>query len=447
MLEYIQERDKKMQKSLIREVLKNCLPTILSLTMVGLYGVIDGLFVGNATGDTGLAAINISWPLIACINAIGVTIGTSGSVLMSFEKGNGNFEKSRKLFSITISTIIVSALTATIFLLPIFPIILKLFGASGMVLVEAEKYTKTVILGCIFQSLGTGIIPILRNKNKSFVAMICMATGTILNIIVNYYLIFILDLGIQGAALATIFAQLIVAILGSIVLLREEKFKFMLKLKEVLQIFKIGVATFGITVAPSIVLMFTNLQCLKYGGDFAVASYAVISYISFPVGSMLSGVGEGVQPLMSVCVGEGNYEKLHKIKRISLVILVIFAIILTLIVALLSESLGIWFGLSNDAINIFKNGILIYAYAFILTGFAKFNVSYLNSTLQTTKAIFLTYTESLIVTPIFIFTLPFIFELSGVWLSFPLTALVQILIYIFISKRRISTNDKGTSDG
>ena len=160
--------------------------------MIGLYGVIDGLFVGNATSDVGLAAINIAWPLIACVNAIGVTIGTAGSVLMSVEKGNGNESKSKEIFSTTIIAIVMTAIITTVLLLPIYHRILEMFGAKGEILIEADKYTKTIICGCIFQALGTGIIPILRNKNKAFAAMMCMFAGTGLNVFVNYYLIFVL---------------------------------------------------------------------------------------------------------------------------------------------------------------------------------------------------------------------------------------------------------------
>ncbi len=426
-----------MEKSLLKEVLKNCIPAILSLMMIGLYGVIDGLFVGIATSDIGLAAINIAWPLIACVNAIGVTIGTAGSVLMSVEKGNGNETKSKEIFSTTIIAIVSTAIITTILLLPIYPRILEMFGAKGEILIEADKYTKTIICGCIFQALGTGIIPILRNKDKAFAAMMCMFAGTGLNVFVNYYLIFVLELGVQGAAMATVFAQFIVTVIGSIILFREEKLFAIFKWKHFDRIIKVGIATFGITVSPSIVLMFTNLQCLKYGGDIAVASYAVISYITFPVQSMLSGVGEGVQPLISLCVGANDEDKLRRIRKISLGILFIFACILTIVVVVLSENLGIWFGLSKEALEVFKTGILIYAYAFILAAFAKFNVSYLNSTIQTSKAIFLTYSESLIVTPILIFLLPVIFKTEGIWLSFGVTAMVQLLIYQIVSRKRV----------
>ena len=425
-----------MESSLLKEVLRSCIPAILSLMMIGLYGVIDGLFVGNATSDVGLAAINIAWPLIACVNAIGVTIGTAGSVLMSVEKGNGNEKRSKEIFSTTIIAIVMTAIITTVLLLPIYPRILEMFGAKGEILIEADKYTKTIICGCIFQALGTGIIPILRNKNKAFAAMMCMFAGTGLNVFVNYYLIFVLELGVQGAAMATVFAQFIVTVMGSVILFREEKLFPIFKWKHFARIIKVGIATFGITVSPSIVLMFTNLQCLKYGGHIAAASYAVISYITFPVQSMLSGVGEGVQPLISLCVGANDKDKLIKIRKIALGILFIFACILTMVVVLLSENLGIWFGLSKEALEIFKTGILIYAYVFVLAGFAKFNVSYLNSTLQTSKAIFLTYSESLVVTPIFIFLLPVIFKTEGIWLSFGVTAVVQLVIYQIVSSRK-----------
>ncbi len=438
------ERTTKMQKSLVWEILKNCLPTVLSLTMVALYGVVDGLFVGNATGDTGLAAINISWPLIASINAIGVTIGTAGSVLISFESGRGNSKRSREVLHITLSLIIVVSLTATLFLLPTYTGILKLLGASGDVYTGATQYTLIVILGNIFQALGTGIIPILRNKDKAVLAMVFMSIGTGVNIVVNYILIFILQLGVQGAALSTVFSQFIVAIMGAVVILREDSFRFKLKADELRRIAKIGLATFGITVSPSIVLMFTNLQCIEYGGAAAVASYAVISYIIFPVQSILTGVSNGVQPLISRCVGAGQIDKLAQVKKIAVILLLIFSGLLTIVVIVFRSNLGGWFGLSPEAEAVFEVGIIIYALSFTLVGLFKYNVSNLYAVLQTKKAILLTYCESLLVAPVFIFTFPMIFGVTGIWLSFPATSIIQIILYILTTRRKDYIYDQST---
>ncbi len=424
-----------MQKSLLSEILKNCIPTMFSLTMVALYGVVDGLFVGNATGDTGLAAINISWPLIAVINAIGVTIGTAGSVLISFENGRGNIARSKEVQNITLTLIIAVSLTATLILLPVYTYILRFLGASGDVYTSANSYTLIVILGNIFQSLGSGIIPILRNKDKAVLAMVFMSIGTVVNIIVNYIFIFVLKMGVQGAALSTVFSQLLVAVMGAVVILRNDSFRFKLKVDELRRISKIGLATFGITVSPSIVLMFTNLQCIEYGGAAAVASYAVIAYIVFPVQSILTGVSNGVQPLISNCVGSGQHERLTKIKKIAFAILLVFAGMLTIAVATHRSVLGSWFGLSPQADKIFEVGILIYALSFAIVGIFKYNVSNLYAVLQTKKAIFLTYCESLLVTPIFIFTLPLLFGVTGIWLSFPATAITQMIIYLIVVNR------------
>ena len=273
--------------------------------MSGLYGVMDGLFVGRAVGDTGLAAINIAWPIAAVITAVGIGIGSGGSVLYSNSNGKGEQERGEVVYHQTITLLFAAAMVLLIVLGFTYPAILSALGAKGDVYQKAVEYIQIIIFGAVFQVMGTGFIPMLRNRNLAFQAMVSMAAGMGVNGVLNYLLLFVVKIGIRGAAVGTIAAQFVVLVISSYLIYGRQKvhLKVVWQHKMIGEILKIGISAFGLSLAPSIVLLFTNLQCLKYGGDAAVACYAVISYIVFPVQSMLMGIGDGTQPLMSFYSG------------------------------------------------------------------------------------------------------------------------------------------------
>ncbi len=435
------ERNK---KSMFRRILKQALPTMIAFTMSGMYSVVDGLFVGKAAGDIGLAAINIAWPIPAVITALGVGIGTGGSVLYSNMMGKGDREGCRRMFNTTATLLVLAGILLSLFLFLVRDPLLQILGAEGEVLEEAQKYTGIIVAGGVLQVCGTGITPILRNMNLSFAAMISMVTGFAVNIGVNYYLMFPMGMGIRGAAWGTVTAQLVVLVISVAVLLKayKEKARPALEGKLAAGICRSGVTAFGVSLAPTVALIFTNWQCLRYGGNAAVACYAVISYIVFPVQYLLTGIGDGVQPLLSYYNGAGKPAELAQVRKTARVGAGVLGVITMAAVFICTPHLARWFGLSDEAVVFFETGMRISALAFLVTGFVKFNLSYLNAVLKTKLAVILTFAESLIVSPAYLFLLPVAVGMSGIWISLPATAVTMLVIYGIINRKEMSYEKK-----
>lgn len=425
------------RKYLLRRIAQDCIPTVFSLLMSGLYGVMDGLFVGRAVGDAGLAAINIAWPIAAVITAVGIGIGSGGSVLYSNSNGKGEQERGEVVYHQTITLLFAAAMVLLIVLGFTYPAILSALGAKGDVYQKAVEYIQIIIFGAVFQVMGTGFIPMLRNRNLAFQAMVSMAAGMGVNGVLNYLLLFVVKIGIRGAAVGTIAAQFVVLVISSYLIYGRQKvhLKVVWQHKMIGEILKIGVSAFGLSLAPSIVLLFTNLQCLKYGGDAAVACYAVISYIVFPVQSMLMGIGDGTQPLMSFYSGAKKMEELRFVKKIASIAVVGMGAVFFVIVILVSKYIPDVFGMQMDSQAYFGTGMAVSAVSFLFTGLAKFHISYLNATLQVKKAMQLIYGETIVVAPFLIFLLPYVFKINGIWLSLPGTQLIMLLIFnVFFTK-------------
>lgn len=425
------------RKYLLRRIAQDCIPTVFSLLMSGLYGVMDGLFVGRAVGDTGLAAINIAWPIAAVITAVGIGIGSGGSVLYSNSNGKGEQERGEVVYHQTITLLFAAAMVLLIVLGFTYPAILSALGAKGDVYQKAVEYIQIIIFGAVFQVMGTGFIPMLRNRNLAFQAMVSMAAGMGVNGVLNYLLLFVVKIGIRGAAVGTIAAQFVVLVISSYLIYGRQKvhLKVVWQHKMIGEILKIGISAFGLSLAPSIVLLFTNLQCLKYGGDAAVACYAVISYIVFPVQFMLMGIGDGTQPLMSFYSGAKKMEELRFVKKIASIAVVGMGAVFFVIVILVSKYIPDVFGMQMESQAYFGTGMAVSAVSFLFTGLAKFHISYLNATLQVKKAMQLIYGETIVVAPFLIFLLPYVFKINGIWLSLPGTQLIMLLIFnVFFTK-------------
>lgn len=425
------------RKYLLKRIAQDCIPTVFSLLMSGLYGVMDGLFVGRAVGDAGLAAINIAWPIAAVITAVGIGIGSGGSVLYSNSNGKGEQERGELVYHQTITLLFAAAMVLLIVLGFTYPAILSALGAKGDVYQKAVEYIQIIIFGAVFQVMGTGFIPMLRNRNLAFQAMVSMAAGMGVNEVLNYLLLFVVKIGIRGAAVGTIAAQFVVLVISSYLIYGRQKvhLKVVWQHKMIGEILKIGISAFGLSLAPSIVLLFTNLQCLKYGGDAAVACYAVISYIVFPVQSMLMGIGDGTQPLMSFYSGAKKMEELRFVKKIASIAVVGMGAVFFVIVILVSKYIPDVFGMQMDSQAYFGTGMAVSAVSFLFTGLAKFHISYLNATLQVKKAMQLIYGETIVVAPFLIFLLPYVFKINGIWLSLPGTQLIMLLIFnVFFTK-------------
>ena len=422
---------KKGNSLMLKKVIKEAFPTVLAFTMSGMYSIVDGIFVGKAAGDTGLAAINIAWPIPALITALGIGIGTGGSVLYSHYRGRGEQKVCENLFELTMTLLIGTGILATILLSLVQKPFLEILGAAGSVQTEAIKYTAIIIAGSILQVAGTGIMPLLRNMNQSLGAMLSMAAGFAVNILVNYYLMFRLNMGIKGAAFGTVTAQAVVVMAGCAILWKTgyRKWRPLWHGQYAADIFKIGITAFGTSLAPTAALIFTNLQCLRYGGNAAVACYAVISYIVFPVQYFLTGIGEGVQPLISFYHGAKKEMEVRAVKKNRLHRRNYFwnhggssydlydSVYWRMVWSVSRVKAVLFFGDADQS------------FAFLLTGTAKLNVSCLNAVMQTKKAVFMTYIESLAVSPICLFLLPAVWDIRGIWLALPVTAGIMTGIY------------------
>lgn len=408
------------------------IPSVCTMVLGGFYTIVDGYFIGNAMGDVGLAAINLGWPIPAFIYACASGIGIGGSVLLSTYQGEKNFILANKAKGNTLVLLGISTLILMLGLWLYADDLLVLLGAKGMIYDYGYDYIQILTIGTVLQVFGTGCIPILRNSNHSYAAMIIMIMGLISNILLDWYLVQILDLQMIGAALATILAQGIVCLCCLKILFNASehvhKTEYKLDKKIALNILRIGISPFGLSISPSLVIICANWQCLNVGGETAVAAYSVISYLLCPIQEILRGVGEGIQPLISYCNGGGKIAEIKKLMNKTNCLVTLLAVLLGSFMFVFSAYLSSIFKVSHEASIMITSACRIISFSFIFIGIVRTYSAYFYAIRKPKSSMLLIYGESLFVTPILMLILPRIFGLNGIWSVTFITAIIMATI-------------------
>lgn len=357
------------------------IPSVLSFALSGIYTIVDGFFVGNSIGDMGLSAVNIAYPIVAVIQALGTGIGMGGAIYYSINKAEKKEAEAKDFMAGALWLLILFSFILTFSIFFLRSPLLRLLGARGQLLSLGEEYIAVIAVGAALQVISTGLVPFIRNSGGSFYAMTAMIAGFVTNIILDYVFVWVLEQGVAGAAWATIIGQGVTMLMAMVYLLRkatgqltvsrhlsagaktgylapegdlaeERQFTLRIPFSKIgnvwASIMKIGIAPFGLAMSPNISLIIINRFSVSYGGDAAIATYACIAYVICIIYLILQGVGDGSQPLISRCYGEKNWNDMKFIRRLAYGFAFVLSAIGCVVMYLTRGSLGTLFGASGE---------------------------------------------------------------------------------------------------
>ena len=296
-------------------------PSIVAFALSGVYAIVDGFFVGNMTGDLGLSAINVAYPVVAFLQSVGTGIGMGAAVYYSIHLAEGNEERAKGYLATAWWLLVLASAVLTVGTYAAAGPIMRLFGAEGAIHACGTEYLRVIALGAALQILGVGLVPCLRNYGGALWAMVAMATGFLVNIALDWLFVWSYDWGMTGAALATDIGQGATLLIAVLYALRRRRFYLRLPRGAVGEtcrgIVRIGLAPFGLALTPNLSLVLVNRSSAVYGGERAIAAYACIAYVICIIYLVLQGVGDGCQPLMSRYYGEGRTDKLRCVRAMA----------------------------------------------------------------------------------------------------------------------------------
>lgn len=417
----------------MRTYLRYIAPSTLAFVLAGVYAVVDGLFVGHAIGDAGLAAINLAYPLQALVLSAGTGIGLGGAVISSIRLGEADLNGSHQATAHTLALLALSAPVVMAVLFPTFDTLLYCMGAREEVLSNAIAYMGVIIWGIPFQLLSTGSIPLIRNRGHVLYAMMASIVGGLANVAGDGILVLGLGLGPMGAGIATAASQFVNFSLCMLFFLRKNQRMPLHMFKPVPRMIartlSNGFAPFVLTLAPEVTTIALNIAVGAHGGGTAQAALAVISYTGVSIQWMIQGVNDGSQPLISRCFGSGDLGRLRALRRTNFA----FAIGVGLIGALALfgfKSQFAWiFGVSDEAARMYFRGIALFVLGLPLYGLSHAITSnfYAVESSKAASAIIAAETACIITLA---FALSSAFGLDGAWATPPATQLLLCVLAV-----------------
>ena len=426
-------------------LIKYSVPAIIGMMVNALYNVVDRMFIGNipGVGPMAITGLGVTMPIMTIILAFGMLVGIGATTNISIKLGQGKREEAEHIVgnSITLALIIGIILTVvgTIF----SDSILKVFGASESTLIYAKSYMSIILLGTIFSISAMVFNNIIRGDGNPKLSAIIMAAGCATNIVLDAVLIFGFNMGIQGAALATIASQGLTAIWGfSYYLKGKSNLKFTktslkLDMNIVKIIFAIGSAPFTMQLATSLVQVISNNALRTYGSDLAIGAMATISSIVMIFLMPSFGLVQGMQPIVGFNYGAKNYDRAIKTFKLSLLSSSIFFIVGALLIQFVPQVLVGMFNRDPQLMDITVNGLRKYSFALPIVGISIVGTNYIQSSGKAKVAMVLSLLRQVIILIPMILILPKFLGLNGVWFAQPTADIIASAITAIVLIKEI----------
>ena len=411
-------------------------PGIIAQTAASLYNMVDSIYIGHipGVGSAAISGLAVTFPLMNLSIAMGTLVGVGAMTLISVLLGQRNYEAAQKVLANVLSLnviigVVFSAVTLT-FLEPI----LRFFGASDVTLPFARDYMFIILAGNVFTHLYHGFNGLIRSSGHPRTAMGLTLFTVISNAILDPVFIFVFGMGIRGAAVATILCQLVALVYtwrffsDRKRLLHFTRPLFQLDWRVARQSLAIGIGPFLMNVAACLVALFINQQLGKYGGDLAIGAYGIVNRLTMLFVMICMGFNQGLQPIAGYNYGARQY---HRVKEVFL-LTARWEVLVTTLCFLMAELIP------RTAVSLFTNdpqlvelaarGLRIMNSGFALVGFGMVTGNFFQCLGMVRKSIFLSLSRQLLFLLPLIYTLPLWLQETGVWISFPISDILNIII-------------------
>ncbi len=306
-------------------LLKFAIPAIIAQVVNLLYNIIDRVFIGRMDdGEMAIAGVGVTFPIIILIGAFSMMFGMGGAPRCSIKLGANDKDGAEEVMTASFTMLVVVGVIITVLFSIFSEPILFLFGASEATINYATDYLDIYLLGTVFSLIAIGMNPFINSQGFAKTSMATILIGAIINITLDPIFIFTLDMGVKGAAYATVISQAVSAI-WVILFLRLQtgalklRKRFLIPSWDVIwSIISLGIAPFVMQSTEALVLISLNTQLLRYGGDLAVGSMTILTSL-FQIATMpLQGISQGLQPIVSYNFGSGDLRRVRRCIRLAL---------------------------------------------------------------------------------------------------------------------------------
>lgn len=439
-------------------LLEFSIPAIIGMLVNALYNIVDRIFIGYGVGQLAIGGVFVGLPLGTIVLAFGMLIGVGGNTLVSIRLGQHKKEEAENILIHSFMMLLVVGVVLTLLGFFFLEPLLISFGATDANLVYAVDYMQVLLIGLIFQLVGFGMNNFIRGEGNPKIAMFTMLIGAIINTICDPIFIFVFNMGVRGAALATIISQAISAIW---VMAYFTRGKSLLKLEfknfkpnfcVIREICTFGFPPFSMQLAASLVMVLFNKSLNTYGGDMAISSMSVIQSMAMMILMPVFGINQGAQPLMGYNYGAEKFDRVLETLKYAIIAASAITVLGFLFVEFFPLSIFKLFLNKPEEIKMVSEigvpGLRIYLSAIGIVGFQVIGSNYFQATGQPTKSMVLSLSRQVLILIPMILILPKFFGLTGIWLAAPISDSLSTILTVILLKSDLNRfkNHKNTEN-
>lgn len=424
-----------------RLLVEYALPAIIAMTASSLYNMVDSIFIGQGVGALAISGLAVTFPFMNLSAAFGAAVGVGASSYISVKLGQKDYAKALRVFGNTVTlNVIIGILFSTISLLLLDPI-LYFFGASDQTISYAREYMIIILLGNVITHLYFGMNAVLRSASKPRAAMFIIIFTVVLNTLLDPLFIYTFDLGIAGAAYATILAQLL-AFLWQLKLFSDKREILHLQrgiykpsLRIIRNILAIGMSPFFMNACACIIVIFINKNLLTYGGDLAVGAYGIANRVAFIFVMVTMGVNQGMQPIAGYNYGAQKFDRLLRVLKLAMISATCVTTSGFLVAELCPRLCVSLFTDDAQLTSLSINGLQILMAAMPIVGYQMVITNFFQSIGMAKISIVLSLSRQLLLLLPLLILLPPYFGIDGVWMSMPVSDTLSALLAFVVMSR------------
>lgn len=410
------------------------IPAIIAMTASSLYNMVDSIFIGHGVGPMAISGLAITFPLMNLAAAFGSLVGVGASTLISVKLGQKDYATAQQILGNVVTLNLIIGIGFTIVTLLFLNPILYFFGASEATLPYARDYMVTILLGNVVTHMFLGLNAVLRSAGHPQQAMMATIFTVIINTILDPLFIYGFNMGIRGAAVATILAQ-VISLCWLIKLLNKKNeiihfHKGIYRLRRILveNIIGIGLAPFFMNLASCMIVILINKGLKEYDGDLAIGAFGIVNRIVFLFVMIVMGLNQGMQPIAGYNFGARQYHRVNQVLKLTVIIATLITTSGFLAGELFPHLVVSAFTSDETLINMAARGLRIVVMTYPIIGFQMVTSNFFQSIGMAKKAIILSLSRQvLILIPCLIF-LPMFWGVDGVWFSMPISDFLASLI-------------------
>ncbi|HKL44137.1 MAG TPA: MATE family efflux transporter [Candidatus Absconditabacterales bacterium] len=416
-------------------------PAVIGMLVMSLYNFVDTIFIGRGVGTEGIAALSIVFPIQMIIGAFAMTMGIGAASVISRKLGKKKYGYVAKTFG-TFQTvnILIAVIFAVLGLFLVKPL-LVFFGATPEIMTYASQYFSILLIGIVFLCFNMGNNSVIRSVGHAKTAMIVMTVSAIINIILDPIMIFGLDMGMAGAARATVISRAVGSTIvlkyyfGKHNLIKTKISDYKIRFARFKEIFLVGVPSLARQVAASGVVILINNLLGIYGGSLAIAAYGIINRALMVFFMPMFGVVQGMQPILGYNYGAGFKTRVKEVTLLSIKVLTIFCIAIFAISMIFPGLLLNLFSTDQELLKMAIPAMRIIVMMFPLIGFQIVASGFYQALGKVRPAFWFAIMRQVLILLPMLLIIPRIFGLNGVWYSFPLADFLAAVVIFFVFRR------------